>query len=60
MSTDPRRTAHRLCHLLVTPERLDAETDCLQLRPHLVELLDIAPRPDEILRHDLARILTAS
>ena len=51
---------HRVRHLLITPEGLYPESDSLQLRSHLVELLDVAPCPDEILCHDLARILAAS
>lgn len=50
-------TTHRIRHLLITAEGLYPKAHGLQLCPHLVELLDIAPCPDEILRHDLARIL---
>jgi hypothetical protein len=43
--------------LLVTAEGLYSEANSLELSAHLVEFLDVSPRPDEILGHDFAGIL---
>jgi len=50
-------SAHGVGHLLVAAQRLDAQSDRLQLRAHLDELLGISTRADQVLRHDLASIL---
>ena len=53
----PGCATHGLGHLLVAPEGLYPEADGLELRPHLVELLDVSPGSDEVLGHDLACVL---
>jgi hypothetical protein len=58
--TNTSGSAHGVGHLLITAQRLDAQTDRLQLRAHLVELLDVSPRADEVLCHDLACVLRAN
>lgn len=50
-------SAHGVGHLLVAAQRLDAQSDRLQLRAHLDELLGISARADKVLGHDLASIL---
>jgi len=50
-------TAHSFSHLLITPKSLYPETNCLQLRSHLIELLYISPSSDQVLGHNFARIL---
>jgi hypothetical protein len=45
--------------LLIAAQRLDAQPDRLELRAHLVKLLYISARADEVLRHNLACILRA-
>jgi hypothetical protein len=57
MMTHPSSPTHCFSHLLVTPEGLYPQTDRLELRTHLIELLDIPPCPDEVFRHDLACVL---
>jgi len=56
-STYASGSAHGIGHLLVAAQRLDAQSDRLQLRAHLDELLGISTRADQVLRHDLASIL---
>jgi hypothetical protein len=58
-TTNASGTAHCVGHLLVTAQRLNAQSDRLQLRAHLVELLDVSAGTDQILRHDLACVLRA-
>jgi hypothetical protein len=48
-----------MSHLLVAAQHLDAQSDGLQLRAHLVELLDVLAGTDHVLCHDLACILRA-
>jgi hypothetical protein len=50
-------SAHGVGHLLVAAQRLDAQSDRLQLCAHLDKLLDISACADQVLRHDLASIL---
>jgi len=57
--SNPCSTAHRFGHLLVTPQSLDTEADGLKLCAHLVELLNITPCSDKVLRHDFACVLFA-
>jgi hypothetical protein len=53
-------SAHGIGHLLVAAQRLDAQSDRLQLCAHLDKLLDISACADQVLRHDLASILGGS
>jgi hypothetical protein len=55
--THARGAAHGVGHLLVAPERLDAQPDGLELRAHLHELLHVPARAHEVLGHHLARVL---
>jgi hypothetical protein len=57
--THARGAAHGVGHLLVAPERLDAQPDGLELRAHLHELLHVPARAHEVLGHHLARVLRA-
>ena len=57
VETYPSGSTHGFRHLLVRPQSLNAQTDSLKLCSHLVELLDVASCPDEILGHDFARVL---
>lgn len=54
LRTHSRSTSHRFGHLLVTPEGLYSETDCLQLGAHLIEFLDVSSGSNEVFRHDFA------
>lgn len=49
---------HGLCHRVVRLERLDLERNGLNVCSHQNELLHIASRSHQILRHDLHGILT--
>lgn len=55
--TNPGRPSHRVCHLLITSQGLYSKTNSLKLRAHLIELLNIASGPNEILCHYFACIL---
>lgn len=53
-ATRPCRSSHGLCHQLIAAKRLCAQRDCLELRSHLVELLDMPPRAHQIASQHLA------
>ena len=55
--TYPSSPAHGFRHLLIAPQCLYPKADCLELCAHLVELLDVAASANEVLGHDLARVL---
>ena len=52
-----RDALHCHCHTVVRLERLDLETDCLDIGSHHYKLLDIAPRANQVLSHYFDSIL---
>ena len=55
--TYPCGPTHGLRHLLIAPKCLYAQSNGLQLRPHLVELLNVSSGANEILCHNFASVL---